>query len=93
MRAFGSGASTIEGSLAYSSGRAVGACTTGDVFDPRAQQCGWLKDKYGLSWQIVPTVLQEMLKDHESPKAQRAMNAMLRMKKLNIAELERAFAA
>src|SRR5216110_1781998 len=40
---------------------------------PNAQQCGWLKDKYGLSWQVVPTVLLEMLKDHESTKAQRAM--------------------
>jgi predicted 3-demethylubiquinone-9 3-methyltransferase (glyoxalase superfamily) len=60
--------------------------------DPKAQQCGWLKDKYGLSWQIVPTVLPEMLKDHESPKAQRAMEALLRMKKINIRELERAVA-
>jgi hypothetical protein len=49
--------------------------------DPKAQQCGWLKDNYGLAWQVVPTVLPEMLKDHESPKAQRAMEAMLRMKK------------
>jgi predicted 3-demethylubiquinone-9 3-methyltransferase (glyoxalase superfamily) len=58
--------------------------------DPKAQQCGWLKDKYGLSWQIVPAVLPEMLKDHESPKAQRAMEALLRMKKIDIRELERA---
>jgi predicted 3-demethylubiquinone-9 3-methyltransferase (glyoxalase superfamily) len=60
--------------------------------DPKAQQCGWLKDKYGLSWQIVPTVLPELLKDYESPKAQRAMEALLRMKKINIRELERASA-
>jgi predicted 3-demethylubiquinone-9 3-methyltransferase (glyoxalase superfamily) len=60
--------------------------------DPKAQQCGWLKDKYGLSWQIVPTVLPAMLKDHESAKAQRAMEAMLRMKKIDIGELERAVA-
>jgi len=60
--------------------------------DPKSQQCGWLKDKYGLSWQIVPTVVPEMLKDHESPNAQRAMEAILRMKKIDIAELERAFA-
>jgi predicted 3-demethylubiquinone-9 3-methyltransferase (glyoxalase superfamily) len=60
--------------------------------DPKAQQCGWLKDKFGLSWQIVPTVLPEMLKDHESPTAQRAMEAMLRMKKIDIRELERAVA-
>jgi predicted 3-demethylubiquinone-9 3-methyltransferase (glyoxalase superfamily) len=61
--------------------------------DPRAQQCGWLKDKYGLSWQIVPRVLPELLKDHESTKAQRAMEALLRMKKIDIAELERAVVA
>jgi predicted 3-demethylubiquinone-9 3-methyltransferase (glyoxalase superfamily) len=60
--------------------------------DPKAQQCGWLKDKYGLSWQIVPSVLPEMLKDHESAKAQRAMEALLRMKKIDIRELERAVA-
>ena len=60
--------------------------------DEKAQQCGWLKDKYGLSWQVFPTVLPEMLKDHESQQAQRVMNALLRMKKIDIAELERAFA-
>lgn len=60
--------------------------------DPRAQQCGWLKDRYGLSWQIVPTVLPELLKDHGSETARRAMEAMLRMKKIDIAELERAVA-
>jgi predicted 3-demethylubiquinone-9 3-methyltransferase (glyoxalase superfamily) len=60
--------------------------------DPKAQQCGWVKDKYGLSWQVVPTVLPELLKDHESPKAQRAMEALLRMKKIDIAELEGAVA-
>jgi predicted 3-demethylubiquinone-9 3-methyltransferase (glyoxalase superfamily) len=61
--------------------------------DPSAQQCGWLKDKYGLSWQVVPTALTKLFENHESPKAQRAMEAMLRMKKINIAELERAAAA
>ena len=61
--------------------------------DPRAQQCGWLKDRYGLSWQVVPAVLTEMLKDHESARAQRAMDAMLRMKKIDIGELQRAVAA
>jgi predicted 3-demethylubiquinone-9 3-methyltransferase (glyoxalase superfamily) len=60
--------------------------------DPRAQQCGWLKDKYGLSWQIIPKVLLEMMKDHKSPTAQRAMEAMLRMKKIDIRALERAVA-
>ena len=60
--------------------------------DPKAQQCGWLKDKYGLSWQVVPTVLMDLLKDHKSPTAQRAMEALLRMKKIDIRELERAAA-
>ena len=56
--------------------------------------CGWLKDKYGLSWQIVPTVLEEMLarEDHNSAKFNSVMNAMLKMKKLDIAELEKAYA-
>ena len=60
--------------------------------DPKAQQCGWLKDRYGLSWQVIPATITEMFKDHESEKAQRAMEAMLRMKKINIKELERAAA-
>jgi predicted 3-demethylubiquinone-9 3-methyltransferase (glyoxalase superfamily) len=60
--------------------------------DARAQQCGWLKDEYGLSWQIVPKVLPELLKNHESETAQRAMEALLRMKKIDIAELENAVA-
>jgi predicted 3-demethylubiquinone-9 3-methyltransferase (glyoxalase superfamily) len=59
--------------------------------DERAQQCGWLKDKYGLSWQVVPAVLIEMLSDPDSKKSQRAMEAMLRMKKLDIAQLKRAY--
>ena len=61
--------------------------------DPKAQQCGWLKDKYGLSWQVVPKILPDLFKDHESQKAQRAMEALLRMKKIDIAELERAVRA
>jgi predicted 3-demethylubiquinone-9 3-methyltransferase (glyoxalase superfamily) len=60
--------------------------------DPAAQRCGWLKDRYGLSWQIVPTMLQEWLQDHTSEATRRAMEAMLRMKKIDIAELERAVA-
>jgi predicted 3-demethylubiquinone-9 3-methyltransferase (glyoxalase superfamily) len=60
--------------------------------DPNAQQCGWLKDKYGLSWQVVPTVLVELMSDPDKEKSGRAMEAMLQMKKLDIAELERAFA-
>jgi predicted 3-demethylubiquinone-9 3-methyltransferase (glyoxalase superfamily) len=59
--------------------------------DPNAQQCGWLKDKYGLSWQVVPTALVELLGDPDREKSGRAMEAMLKMKKLDIAELERAF--
>jgi predicted 3-demethylubiquinone-9 3-methyltransferase (glyoxalase superfamily) len=61
--------------------------------DPQAQQCGWLKDKYGLSWQVAPKMLSELFTDHQSPRAERAMEAMLRMKKLDIAELERAASA
>jgi predicted 3-demethylubiquinone-9 3-methyltransferase (glyoxalase superfamily) len=60
--------------------------------DPSAQQCGWLKDRYGLSWQIVPRVLIEMLMDPDAGKSQRVMTAMLRMKKIDIEELRRAFA-
>jgi len=58
--------------------------------DPKAQQCGWLKDKYGLSWQVTPTVLLDMWQHHDSPQAQRAMEAMMRMKKIDIAEIQRA---
>jgi predicted 3-demethylubiquinone-9 3-methyltransferase (glyoxalase superfamily) len=53
-------------------------------------QCGWLKDKYGLSWQIVPTVLSELLTDKDPAKARRVMNAMLKMVKLDIKELKQA---
>ena len=59
--------------------------------EPKAQQCGWLKDRYGLSWQVVPTGMEEMLKDETSPGSQRAMEAMLKMKKIDLAELRRAF--
>ena len=54
-------------------------------------ECGWLKDKFGLSWQVVPTIMIEMLKDKDVQKSQRAMAAMLTMKKLDIAKLERAY--
>ncbi len=54
-------------------------------------QCGWLKDKYGVSWQVVPTALIEMLSKTDSAASQRAMSAMLKMKKLDIAELTRAY--
>jgi predicted 3-demethylubiquinone-9 3-methyltransferase (glyoxalase superfamily) len=59
--------------------------------DEKAQQCGWLKDKFGVSWQIVPAVLTEMLQDKETEKADRVMKAMLQMKKLDIKTLERAY--
>jgi predicted 3-demethylubiquinone-9 3-methyltransferase (glyoxalase superfamily) len=59
--------------------------------DPKAQQCGWLKDKYGASWQVVPRVLVEMMSDPDSEKSGRAMEAMLQMKKIDIAELKRAY--
>lgn len=59
--------------------------------DPQAEQCGWLKDKYGLSWQVVPTGMVEMLNDPDREKADRAMETMLQMKKLDIVALQRAF--
>jgi predicted 3-demethylubiquinone-9 3-methyltransferase (glyoxalase superfamily) len=59
--------------------------------DETAQQCGWLKDKYGASWQVIPTVLPEMINDPDSEKSQRAMTAMLQMKKIDIDELKRAY--
>jgi predicted 3-demethylubiquinone-9 3-methyltransferase (glyoxalase superfamily) len=59
--------------------------------DERAQQCGWLKDKFGLSWQVVPKMMGELFKGSNTEGAQRAMTAMLKMKKLNIAELQRAY--
>ena len=59
--------------------------------EPKAQQCGWLKDKYGVSWQVVPRVLVEMMSDPDSGKSGRAMEAMLQMKKIDIAELKRAY--
>jgi predicted 3-demethylubiquinone-9 3-methyltransferase (glyoxalase superfamily) len=60
--------------------------------DPKAQQCGWLKDRFGLSWQVVPTGMDDMLKDSESPRAERVMKAFLAMKKIDIKALERAAA-
>ena len=54
-------------------------------------QCGWLKDKYGLSWQVVPTALPEMLQDKDPAKAQRVMKAMLQMKKIDIKTLKQAY--
>jgi predicted 3-demethylubiquinone-9 3-methyltransferase (glyoxalase superfamily) len=60
--------------------------------DPAAQQCGWLKDRFGVSWQIVPTILTRLLGDRDVAKSKRAMEAMLSMKKFDIAALVRAHA-
>ena len=57
---------------------------------PEAEQCGWVKDKYGLSWQIVPIRLLALLTDSDPSKAERAMTAMLNMKRIDIAAIERA---
>lgn len=59
--------------------------------NPKDEQCGWLKDKYGLSWQIVPTILNKMLQDKDSEKVARVTQAFLKMKKFDIASLKRAF--
>jgi predicted 3-demethylubiquinone-9 3-methyltransferase (glyoxalase superfamily) len=61
--------------------------------DPKAQQCGWLKDKYGLSWQIVPTAMQEMMTSKDAARSGRVMNALLKMKKLDLAALQKAYNA
>jgi predicted 3-demethylubiquinone-9 3-methyltransferase (glyoxalase superfamily) len=55
-------------------------------------ECGWLKDKFGLSWQVVPTILNKLLEDKDKEKAQRVMQAMLKMKKIDIEGLKRAYA-
>jgi len=59
--------------------------------DEKAQQCGWLKDKYGLSWQIVPVVIGEMLQDKDPRKAEDVMKALLQMKKIDMKTLEQAY--
>jgi len=58
--------------------------------DEKAQQCGWLKDKYGLSWQVVPSVLSDLLSDPDPEKSRRVMKALLQMKKIDIETLRRA---
>jgi predicted 3-demethylubiquinone-9 3-methyltransferase (glyoxalase superfamily) len=60
--------------------------------DDQAQQCGWLKDKYGLSWQVVPRALVELISDPDPQKSGRVMEAMLKMKKIDIDQLKRAYA-
>ena len=59
--------------------------------DEKAQQCGWLKDKYGVSWQIIPTVLPKMLQDKDAKKSQDVMKALLQMHKLDIRTLLNAY--
>ena len=59
--------------------------------DPASQQCGWLKDQFGVSWQIVPSVLSALMSGPDPAKSARAMNALLQMKKLDIAALKRAY--
>jgi predicted 3-demethylubiquinone-9 3-methyltransferase (glyoxalase superfamily) len=58
--------------------------------DKSAQQCGWLKDKYGLSWQVIPTILPDLLNDRDRKKVDRVTKAFLQMKKMDIKTLERA---
>lgn len=74
-------------------------CTTQEEVDyywshlsavPEAEQCGWLKDKYGVSWQIVPKILGQLLSDPDRAKADRVMQSMLKMKKLDIEKLKKA---
>jgi predicted 3-demethylubiquinone-9 3-methyltransferase (glyoxalase superfamily) len=59
--------------------------------DPKARQCGWLKDKFGVSWQIVPARLPEMLRDADAARSERVMKALLKMKKLDIRRLKQAY--
>ena len=59
--------------------------------DRKAEQCGWLKDKFGLSWQIVPTVMEEMLSTQDETKLARVTEAFLKMKKFDIAKLKEAY--
>ncbi len=59
--------------------------------DPTAQQCGWLKDKFGFSWQIIPEALPRLLSDSDTVKSGRVMAAMMQMKKIDVATLEQAY--
>ena len=59
--------------------------------DKAREQCGWLQDKYGVSWQIVPTVLGKMMQDKDAQKVERVTKALFQMKKLDIEALKRAF--
>ncbi|MGE5715131.1 MAG: VOC family protein, partial [Acidobacteriota bacterium] len=59
--------------------------------DPQSQQCGWLKDRFGVSWQVVPKSLRDMVADPDAEKVSRVMMALFPMKKLDVAALERAY--
>ena len=59
--------------------------------DKKAQQCGWLKDRYGVSWQVVPSILVKMLQDKDAERSNRVMQAMLQMTKIDIRGLRRAY--
>lgn len=59
--------------------------------DPSSRVCGWLKDKFGLSWQITPTILEKMMTDPDQAKRDRVMDAFMKMKKIEISELEKAY--
>lgn len=59
--------------------------------EPKAEICGWLKDKFGVSWQVAPANIDELIGDPKSEKSQRAMAALMQMKKLDIAELQKAY--
>ena len=59
---------------------------------PEAEQCGWLKDKFGLSWQVVPTIMDQMMQDPDAARVKRVITAFMKMKKFDLAALQRAYA-
>jgi len=59
--------------------------------DPKAQQCGWVKDKYGVTWQVVPNILSQLLSDPDRERTSRVTKALLQMKKLDVAALQKAY--
>ena len=77
------GPTWAQGDIRY--GKSIKLCKGG-----RAVQCGWLTDKYGVSWQIVPTILGKLVGDRDTAKAQRVMQAILKMKKIDISALKKA---
>jgi predicted 3-demethylubiquinone-9 3-methyltransferase (glyoxalase superfamily) len=59
--------------------------------DPKSQQCGWLKDKFGLSWQVTPSIMGDMFNESPTDRTERVMKVMMQMKKLDIKELQKAY--